>query len=557
MIRRITVENYALIRRLDMTLGEGLNIVTGQTGAGKSILLGALGLILGNRADSAALADNVSNCVVEGEFDLSGHGLESFFEEQDLEWEPITTVRRVISPSGKSRAYVNDLPTQLSVLKDLGVRLVDIHSQHRSLLVASEEFRMEILDNLAEAGVVRREYAEAYGALREARSELQRTREDAERNRADEEWVRFQFEQLSAVALREGELEELEQIQAELANSEEIGRMIGGAVDALGAEERGVLIQLKEAEQGLRHISNVWSVGEELAERLRAVSVELKDIEATLDDAAERVEANPARLAEVEERLATIYALLRKHKVDSVGQLLTIQADYGRRMELITDFEGVIARMEKRCAECEATARALGGELTKLRLAAAERLSSEVSGMLARLGMEGARFVCRVSDTGELRECGADRVEFMFSSSSTGSLQPLEKIASGGEISRVMLCLKAIAARCAKLPTIVFDEIDTGISGRVADITGDIIAELSESMQVMNITHLPQVASKGERHFVVYKEQGEGGTESRIRQLSAEERIEEIAKMLSGTTVTDAARQQAKELLRQSSTLSL
>ncbi len=550
MIRRITVENYALIRRLDMTLGEGLNIVTGQTGAGKSILLGALGLILGNRADGAALADNVNNCVVEGEFDLSGHGLESFFEEEDLEWEPITTVRRVISPSGKSRAYVNDLPVQLTVLRDLGVRLVDIHSQHRSLLVASEEFRMEILDNLAEAGAVRREYAEAYGTLREARSELQRTREDAERNRADEEWVRFQYEQLSAVALREGELEELEQSQAELANSEEIGRMIGGAVDALGAEERGVLIQLKEAEQGLRHISNVWSSGEELAERLHTVSVELKDIEATLADAAERVEANPARLAEVEERLATIYALLRKHKVESVAELLAIEADYGRRMELITDFEGVIARMEKRCAECEAAARALGGELTKLRLAAAERLSSEVSAMLARLGMEGARFVCRVSDAGELRECGADRVEFMFSSSSSGSLQPLEKIASGGEISRVMLCLKAIAARCAKLPTIVFDEIDTGISGRVADITGDIIAELSESMQVMNITHLPQVASKGEHHFVVYKEQGEGGAESRIRQLSAEERVEEIAKMLSGTTVTDAARQQAKELLR-------
>ena len=548
MILRVTVENYALIRHLDITLGSGLNIITGETGAGKSILLGALGLILGNRADTAALADNVSNCVVEAEFDLAGYDLQPFFEEQDLEYDDHCTVRRVITPAGKSRAYVNDLPVQLATLKELGLRLVDIHSQHRSLLVASEEFRRSVVDNLSASHSLLSRYAEAYAALRSAERELEQTRAEAERNRADEEWVRYQWEQLSAAALREGELAELEQRQSELANSEEISERIGGAVEALGAEERGVLTMLRSAEQSMRHLSGVWSIGEEMAERLHSVQVELKDIEATLSDALDRVEADPAALAAVEERLATIYALLRKHKVDTVEELLAIQAEYGRRMELITDFEGVITRLEKCVKEKRTTATEIAASLTALRQQGASQLSSGVTEMLARLGMSGARFECRIVPI-PLCESGADSVEYLFSSSPTGTLLPIEKIASGGEISRVMLCLKAIAARCAKLPTIIFDEIDTGVSGRVADVTGEVIAELSDTMQVLNITHLPQVASKGSDHFVVYKEVTATGAESHIRRLTHEERIEEIAKMLSGATVTDAAREQAKQLL--------
>ena len=346
MIQRVTVENYALIRHLDITLGSGLNIITGETGAGKSILLGALGLILGNRADSAALADNVSNCVVEAEFDLTGYGLEAFFEEQELEYDTPCIVRRVITPAGKSRAYVNDLPVQLTTLKELGLRLVDIHSQHRSLLVASEDFRREVVDNFSASHALLSRYAEAYSALQSAERELAKTRAEAERNSADEEWVRYQWEQLSSAALREGELAELEQRQSELANSEEIGERIGGTVEALGAEERGVLAMLKASEQSMRHLARVWSGGEEVAERLRSVQVELKDIEATLSDALDRVDADPNALAAVEERLATIYALLRKHKVESVEELLAIQAEFGRRMELITDLDGVIARLE-------------------------------------------------------------------------------------------------------------------------------------------------------------------------------------------------------------------
>ena len=548
MIQRVTVENYALIRHLDITLGSGLNIITGETGAGKSILLGALGLILGNRADSAALADNVSNCVVEAEFDLSGYGLEAFFEEQELEYDTPCIVRRVITPAGKSRAYVNDLPVQLTTLKELGLRLVDIHSQHRSLLVASEDFRREVVDNFSASHALLSRYAEAYSALQSAERELAKTRAEAERNSADEEWVRYQWEQLSSAALREGELAELEQRQSELANSEEIGERIGGAVEALGAEERGVLAMLKASEQSMRHLARVWSGGEEVAERLRSVQVELKDIEATLSDALDRVDADPNALATVEERLATIYALLRKHKVESVEELLSIQAEFGRRMELITDLDGVIARLEAEVAAARKVAQSVADELTALRQRGAEALSSGVTEMLGRLGMSGARFLCRVTPD-VLRESGADIIEFVFSSSPAGTLLPIEKIASGGEISRVMLCLKAIAARCAKLPTIIFDEIDTGVSGRVADEMGEVITELSASMQVLNITHLPQVASKGDDHFVVYKEVTNDGAESRIRRLTTDERVEEIAKMLSGSVVTDAAREQARQLL--------
>ena len=548
MIQRVTVENYALIRHLDITLGSGLNIITGETGAGKSILLGALGLILGNRADSAALADNVSNCVVEAEFDLSGYGLEAFFEEQELEYDTPCIVRRVITPAGKSRAYVNDLPVQLTTLKELGLRLVDIHSQHRSLLVASEDFRREVVDNFSASHALLSRYAEAYSALQSAERELAKTRAEAERNSADEEWVRYQWEQLSSAALREGELAELEQRQSELANSEEIGERIGGTVEALGAEERGVLAMLKASEQSMRHLARVWSGGDEVAERLRSVQVELKDIEATLSDALDRVDADPNALAAVEERLATIYALLRKHKVESVEELLSIQAEFGRRMELITDLDGVIARLEAEVAAARKVAQSVADELTALRQRGAEALSSGVTEMLGRLGMSGARFLCRVTPD-VLRESGADIIEFVFSSSPAGSLLPIEKIASGGEISRVMLCLKAIAARCAKLPTIIFDEIDTGVSGRVADEMGEVITELSASMQVLNITHLPQVASKGNDHFVVYKEVTNDGAESRIRRLTTDERVEEIAKMLSGSVVTDAAREQARQLL--------
>ena len=548
MIQRVTVENYALIRHLDITLGSGLNIITGETGAGKSILLGALGLILGNRADSAALADNVSNCVVEAEFDLSGYGLEAFFEEQELEYDTPCIVRRVITPAGKSRAYVNDLPVQLTTLKELGLRLVDIHSRHRSLLVASEDFRREVVDNFSASHALLSRYAEAYSALQSAERELAKTRAEAERNSADEEWVRYQWEQLSSAALREGELAELEQRQSELANSEEIGERIGGTVEALGAEERGVLAMLKASEQSMRHLARVWSGGDEVAERLRSVQVELKDIEATLSDALDRVDADPNALAAVEERLATIYALLRKHKVESVEELLAIQAEFGRRMELITDLDGVIARLEAEVAAARKVAQSVADELTALRQRGAEALSSGVTEMLGRLGMSGARFLCRVTPD-VLRESGADIIEFVFSSSPAGSLLPIEKIASGGEISRVMLCLKAIAARCAKLPTIIFDEIDTGVSGRVADEMGEVITELSASMQVLNITHLPQVASKGDDHFVVYKEVTNDGAESRIRRLTTDERVEEIAKMLSGSVVTDAAREQARQLL--------
>ncbi len=544
MLTKLTVSNYALIESLCLELDSRLNIITGQTGAGKSILLGALGLILGNRADVAALSDSGKNCVVEGVFDIDGYGLEAFFGENDLDYSREITVRRVITPAGKSRAYVNDLPVQLTVLKELGGRLIDIHSQHQSLLVSEAGFRMKMVDGIASDAREREAYGEAYSALRAAEHELSALRDEVEQSRRDEEYVRFQYEQLAAVKLRKGELEELEAEQKELANVERIKEALGMSAESLDADERGILVTLKSMCSALAHVADVWQPAAELASRVESAEIELKDISAGLADALERMDADPQRLVEVESRLDTLYSLLQKHRVTSVDDLMAIEAEFGSRLQMITDSGDRVAELERRVKELRGKAVACAAELTAARVSAAGRLEQGVGKLLGRLGMEGAHFGCVVSKAETLLPGGADEVAFLFSSSADGVPRPLEKIASGGEISRVMLCLKALVAQSTKLPTIIFDEIDTGVSGRIADEMGGIIAELSQSMQVINITHLPQVASKGDTHFLVYKD-----TRTHIRRLTQQERIEEISNMLSGSHVTDAAREHAKLLL--------
>lgn len=544
MLKRLSVENYALIESLDMQLDDHLNIITGQTGAGKSILLGALGLVLGNRADVAALLDQGRNCVVEGEFDVEGYGLEGFFEENDLDYDDAVVVRRVITPAGKSRAYVNDLPVSLAVLKELSGRLIDIHSQHQSLLVSDAAFRMRMVDGVAENGAIRAKYDALYGEWRTAERELTKAREEAEQSRKDEEYVRYQYEQLSTMNLREGELEELEAEQKELANVERIQEALGGSLESLNADEGGVVSALKNVVNALADVEDVYAPSAELARRTESTYIELKDIAAELADAVERIDANPQRLATVETRMDTLYSLIQKHRVADERELIELRDDYGRRLQLITDSGEHIATLERRAKECQEKASESAKVLTESRKKAGEKLQKGVMKMLGRLGMESARFVCEIAATDGLTASGADEICFMFASGSDAALRPLEKVASGGEISRVMLCLKALVAKSAKLPTIVFDEIDTGVSGRIADVTGEIIADLSESMQVLNITHLPQVASKGDTHFLVYKD-----SRTHIRKLTPQERVEEIANMLSGSSVTDAARQQARLLL--------
>ena len=549
MLRALTIENYVLIDHLEMEIDCSLNIITGQTGAGKSILLGALGLLLGNKAEGGVLRDESRNCVIDGTFDIGPYDLEGFFEENDLDYEPTLTIRRVITPAGKSRSYVNDLPVGQSVLRELGVRLVDIHSQHRNLILSDDKFRIGVVDAIAACGAQVEAYRNVYEQLLSEQRKLANLREEAERNRRDEEWIRFQVEELTAANLREGELARIEAEQNILANSDAIGEAITLSRNALDDEQVGVLLQLKAIEQSMSGVAATYAPASEVYERVHSALLDLKDISSELASAAERIDADPERLAQVVARIDMIYSLQQKHRVTSEEELIALRDKYTSQLQTITMGDERIAELEQRLVALRAEAMRRATEIHDLRAKAAPAIDAELSATLAELGMPSARFTVDVAMQEDLTPMGCDRVAFLFTANAGLAPQPVEKIASGGEISRVMLALKALVARSMRLPTIIFDEIDTGVSGQIADAMGRIIAKLSQSMQVINITHLPQVASKGKTHFVVYKEDTLLGTTTSIRQLSVRERIDEIAKMLSGSTVTAAAIEQAKCLL--------
>ncbi|MBP6423167.1 MAG: DNA repair protein RecN [Tidjanibacter sp.] len=549
MLERLSIENYALIQQLELELSPSLNIITGETGAGKSILLGALGLIMGNRADTAVLKDSGRNCVIEGLFDMGGYGLETFFDENELDYERHTVIRRIVTPAGKSRAYVNDLPVQLATLRELAAHLIDIHSQNQGVLVADGEFRIRVLDSLADNRGLRAEYGRAYRALREREQELARLREEVGRNRRDEEYMRFQWQQIAALGLHEGELQELEAEQRELSNAEGILAALSEAGGLMENDETGVLAALKTAEAALQRIGGVLEGTSDLAARIHSAYVELKDVSGEVASLAGRIEDNPARLEAVDNRIGAVSDLMRRYGAASSDELLALGNDLATRLEAITDSDAEIAELEAETGALRVTAEGLAAAVTASRTEASALFDEAVGRVLARLGMPSARFVTEITPSGALSPSGADSVRFLFNANSGEGLQSLERIASGGETSRVMLALKSIVARSTKLPTILFDEIDTGVSGKIADAMGRIIAELGDSMQVVNITHLPQVASKGETHFLVYKEASPSGNVTRIRLLDREARVGEIAKMLSGSEVTEAAVAQARALL--------
>ena len=550
MLRRLSVENYALIDKLDLELTEGLNIVTGETGAGKSILLGALSLLLGSRGEGSILGEGDRNCVVEGVFEIEGYGLEEFFGENDLEYDPQTVIRRIVTPAGKSRAYVNDLPVQLAMLRELGRRLIDIHSQHQSLMLGSDDFRTRIVDGVAGHENLTERYKKEYGALKDAEKELARLQEEAAGSRRDEEYLRFQTEQLAAAALREGEQAELEAQLAELSHAGQIQEALARSAETLGEEETGVLSRLKAIEQEFRRIAQVYAPAPRIEERIHSSLLELRDLESELSSEADRIEADPERLARVESRLNLIYDLQQKHRVNSVEELIGLYNEYAARLAKITGSDEEIAGTERRIAALRENARKTAGQISAERRKAGTAIEGHLRKTLSELGMPSVSFTVEITPDGELTPSGTDTIRFLFSANRNMAPQPVEKVASGGEISRVMLGIKSFVASRSKLPTIIFDEIDTGVSGRIADAMGRIIAALGEHMQVVNITHLPQVASKGEAHFFVYKEEFAGGIRTRIRRLGADERITEIAKMLSGSTVTDAALAQARLLLK-------
>lgn len=545
MLKSLSIENYVLIDSLRVEWDEHLNIITGETGAGKSILLGALGLLLGAKNEGQAIKDTSRNCVIEAEFDIEGHGLEQLFEANELDYEPHLIIRRIITPAGKSRTFVGDMPVQLSVAKELGAHLVDIHSQHQNLTLASEEFRISILDTLAGNAELLAAYATLLSTLNELRSEHRKMLERIEHSRKDEEWLRYTVEELRMAKLKENEQADTEQKLAIMESADRINEAIATLRNALDEEEIGALVALKRSEREFLAIAESYPTGGEFAERLHGVIEELKDLSSTAAEEAERIDTDPEKMQQLSDRLNAIYSLEVKHRADSYDDLLAKSREFEARLATIDNSDSELRELESRMATAEAKCREAAQRLHEARKAVCEEFERRIVEMLVMLGIEDAMFSVDIEAKEQFTALGSDSVAFLFSANRTTKVAPIERIASGGELSRVMLAMKALLAERVKLPTVIFDEIDTGVSGRIADAMGDIIARLAGSMQVIDITHLPQVASKQGAHFVVYKEQGL----SNVRRLSRSERVDEIAKMLSGSEITDAARRQAKILL--------
>ncbi len=545
MLKSLTIENYALIESLHVEWDEHLNIITGETGAGKSILLGALGMLLGAKNEGQATKDITKNCVIEATFSIDGYGLEQIFEDNDLDYESDITIRRIITPAGKSRSFVGDMPVQLSTLKELGSRLVDIHSQHQNLILSSEEFRTATLDTLASNEALLEEYSSLLSRLTALRSQLSKMEAEMEAARKDEEWLRYTVEEFRAVKLRENEQAETEQKLAILESSDRIGESLTTLRNVLDDEELGVLVALSRSERELSSMGESYPTGNTIAERLHAVIEELKDISATAADEAESIDADPEKLQKLSDRLNTIYSLEIKHRAESYDDLLAKAEVFERRLASIDNSDTELLKKREEISSLEAECRSVATKIHDARMEVCAPFEEKIVAILQKLGMEDARFEVSITPIDTFTPNGTDSIAYLFTANRTTKPAPIERIASGGELSRVMLALKAILVEKIKLPTVIFDEIDTGVSGRIADAMGEIIADMATKMQVVDITHLPQVASKSGAHFVVYKSEGK----TNIRRLTKAERIDEIAKMLSGSEISDAARKQAKILL--------
>lgn len=551
MLRSLYIQNYALIEKLDIRFDSGFSVITGETGAGKSIILGAIGLLLGQRADVKSIRKGATKCVIEAHFDVSAYGMKPFFEANELEYEDECILRRELYASGKSRAFINDTPASLAQMKELGELLIDVHSQHQNLLLNKEGFQLNVLDLLAHDEAELAAYQKLYNDWRQARQDLEELVARAEQNRADEDYIRFQLEQLEEANLTDGEQEELEQEAEMLTHAEDIKAGLYRAGQALNADEGSVLEALKDCQNTMMGLRSVFAPAGELADRLDSVYIELKDISQEVSDKEEEVEFNPARLDEVNTRLNLIYSLQQKHRVDTVKALLSLQENYALQLSAITSSDEDIARLEARVKELFTQVTAQAQVLTEARTRAAREVERQMAARLVPLGMPNVRFQVEIGTRKEPGVHGADTVNFLFSANKNGVLQSISQVASGGEIARVMLSVKAMIAGAVKLPTIVFDEIDTGVSGEIADRMADIMQEMGDNdRQVISITHLPQIAARGRAHYKVYKEDNEVETNSHIRRLTDDERVEELAHMLSGATLTEAALNNARALLK-------
>ena len=570
MIRSLHIEHYALIDRLDISWHSGFSVITGETGAGKSIILGAIGLLLGERmkgqplpppssqgegAQGGEKSSSRSKCVIEAEFELSDElADEEFFLQNDLDFNGRhCIIRRELTAEGKSRAFINDTPVNLSLLKEIGGQLIDIHSQHQNLLLGKEDFQLNTLDILAHDAEELKDYCGRYSHYLTTRQQLQEAKERAQSSHEQEDYLRFQANQLAEAALKEDEQEELEAEQEMLSHAEEIKEGLYEAQSCLNADEEGNTLQrIKQAVASLQNVNRVFSQMEELTQRLDSCYIELKDIADEIGQKADEVEYDPQRLEQVNERLDTLYSLQKKHHADSVEELITLQKELEQQLALIDNSEEHIAALERELNAAKEAVMAQARKLTEMRQGAKKVLEQDIVSRLVALGMPNVRFEVNLTQTAEPGWKGMDKVEFLFSANKNVPTQPLSQIASGGEIARVMLSLKALIANAVKLPTIIFDEIDTGVSGKIAEQMALMMQEMGEQgCQVVSITHLPQIAAKGQHHYKVYKEEGANATLTHITELTEAQRIEEIAHMLSGATLTEAALNNAKELLKQ------
>jgi len=551
MLKTLSIRNYALISQLEIDFPKGFSVITGETGAGKSIILGALNLILGQRADSKSIQGEEDKCFIEGVFDISSYRLEPFFLEKDMEYDPNQCIlRREIWKSGKSRAFINDSPATLNDLKDLAAFLIDIHSQHENLLLADNRFQLEVLDILAGNSSLKKEYKLAYNELHSLKAELKNLQEEFSKKGQEEDYLRFQYQQLEEARLREGELSELEEESRLLSNMEEIKSGLFRIENLLSSDHQNIVSGLKEALNQAQSISGLYPRVNEYAERLESAYIDCKELVMEISSEQDRLELNPERLQEVRERLDLIYSLQQKHRLHSVEELIDLRSKLEKEIHAIDHSDEIVRKLEEQVNQKESELLSFAKRLNTSRKKSVQTLEPELIRKVRELGMPDLQFKVDILPKTQIDSTGMDNVVFLFSANKHGKLSPVSQTASGGEISRLMLGLKSLIAGETALPTIIFDEIDTGVSGETADKLGTILHEMGKVMQVISITHLPQIAARGDSQFFVFKEDKGNKTETGIRLLNKEERITEIAHLLSGSEVTKASIENAKELLK-------
>ena len=550
MIKTLYIRNFTLIEELSMQLYPGFSVITGETGAGKSIILGAIGLLLGNRADSKTIKQGAERCTIEAHFDISRYDLRNFFDENDIDYDDEDCIlRRELTATGKSRAFINDTPVPLTLMRELGEQLVDVHSQHQNLLLQKEDFQLGVLDIIADDHKQLTDYQDAYDSYRESLRRLEQMQADIEQSRKNEDFVRFQYQELHAAALKSGEQEELEQQADMLNHAEEIKQAFFETDNLLSAENTGIVSQLKRAFSSIKSVEKVFPKTEDMAERIDNAYIELKDVAAEISSLLESIDFDPAQLDAVNERLDNLYTLQKKYHVATTEELIEKEKQLAEQLSHIENSDDELKELEEQTATCLKKAEQLAQQLTRMRKDAAKVVEKQMLERLVPLGIPYIRFGVNLTSK-PLAADGADKVSFLFSANTSTPMQPVSQVASGGEIARVMLSLKAMISGAVKLPTIIFDEIDTGVSGKIAEKMALMMQEMgNKDRQVISITHLPQIAARGNHHYKVFKVETPQGTQTQMKQLEPDERIHEIAQMLSGESVTEAALQNSRELL--------